>query len=707
MGAAALTLAPSAKQAQPPAPSRVKPPPRAPVGNQALLRRLQPKLTVGAIDDPLEREADHAADMVMRKEAPLASLTRAPPAVSRKCAACEAEDETSLQRKPAAPFAAGAVEAPAMVDNVLRSPGRPLDPAARAFFEPRLGHDFSEVRVHADDQAAASAQAIGASAYTVGSEIAFAAGRYRPDSPDGRHLLAHELAHVVQQGGAPVTTLRRQPEASLDDRYQAALANARQTGNWQESAELLNAFNTQDIDQRLAQLSNDEVGYLHQGALDNPSVGPDAQVAQMTAPGRPRASAPPAPAAPPAQDKPAAPAPPAAPAQPAPAPAGPGGAAAPTADQAARNRQVACVVRQGGCASSRDGGIPSADDIKNYNQQCKDKEGTQYAGPDVTPTDEECKNPPQETAPAEAKQEGWTTGEKVAVTVVAVVGTALVVGAVVTIVSGGTLAPLALALITAVTPVAEVGGGAVVGEAALGATITLEVTGAGAAAAATTLPPVVATATLGAATVPVAVAAAPAVAPAVATIAVAESSTAALATATALGIGTAVTLPSDQPQTKDDQDKQKRPCRVARYGSLLCPAGEQGHHIVADYTLRCGNRSEGVAGRNRIPGLPAFRDGPAICLQGYARTVGDEHNIAHASDAGIEALGAGGTPPGTAPIFAISGIAIAGATTARPDCAAEILQGVAQEPSLLGPTPARTTIAPASPQASKYLNCVP
>ena len=138
-----------------------------------------------------------------------------------------------------------------------------------------------------------------------------------------------------------------------------------------------------------------------------------------------------------------------------------------------------------------------------------------------------------------------------------------------------------------------------------------------------------------------------------------------------------------------EKDNEKRPCRTGRYGSLVCDPGEQAHHIVADYTLRYGNRAEGVAGVNRIPGLPSFNDGPAICLQGYAKTAGDEHNIAHEADAAIAALG-GAT--GTAPINQITLISVASATKARPKCAAEIANAVAQRPSLLGNTAARTTI---------------
>ena len=86
--------------------------------------------------------------------------------------------------------------------ETLRSRGRPLDADTRAYFEPRYGHNFSRVRVHADQQASSSARAVDAAAYTVGSHIVFADGRYRPGTAAGRRLLAHELAHVAQQRSA-------------------------------------------------------------------------------------------------------------------------------------------------------------------------------------------------------------------------------------------------------------------------------------------------------------------------------------------------------------------------------------------------------------------------------------------------------------------------------------------------------------------------
>lgn len=177
---------------------------------------LQAKLTVGAVDDPLEHEADRVAEQVLRMRAPAIVSPAARPQVSRKCSGCEEQDE--LKRKPAEPARRGprgldydlsavpvhadAPEtAPPIVDEVLRSSGRPLDAATRDFMEPRFGRDFSAVRLHTGAQAARSAAAVGASAYTVGHHVVMA-GDYTAEAPATRRLLAHELTHVVQQGAA-------------------------------------------------------------------------------------------------------------------------------------------------------------------------------------------------------------------------------------------------------------------------------------------------------------------------------------------------------------------------------------------------------------------------------------------------------------------------------------------------------------------------
>jgi hypothetical protein len=90
------------------------------------------------------------------------------------------------------------------VHDVVSSPGAPLDQDVREDMESRLGHDFSDVRVHTDGAAESSAKAVGAHAYTVGSHIAFQRSAYDPGSVAGRTTLAHELTHVVQQRSGPV-----------------------------------------------------------------------------------------------------------------------------------------------------------------------------------------------------------------------------------------------------------------------------------------------------------------------------------------------------------------------------------------------------------------------------------------------------------------------------------------------------------------------
>jgi Domain of unknown function (DUF4157) len=82
---------------------------------------------------------------------------------------------------------------------LTRSPGRSLDPVVRAFFEPRFGCDLSRVRVHTDPGSARAAAVLNARAFTVGWDVVFGDGEYHPHSPSGMWLLAHELAHAVQQ----------------------------------------------------------------------------------------------------------------------------------------------------------------------------------------------------------------------------------------------------------------------------------------------------------------------------------------------------------------------------------------------------------------------------------------------------------------------------------------------------------------------------
>jgi outer membrane protein OmpA-like peptidoglycan-associated protein len=190
---------------------------------------LQARLEIGAVNDPLEHEADCVAERVMQVPSPLsgqaspkasAGSPAGVPALQRKCAcagACEdcrsealSSERKQLHRKATTAQSSTPCEAPPIVHQVLQSPGRPLDPATRAFMEPRFGRDFSHVRLHSGESAERSAQEVGARAYTVGHNIVLGA-EARSATCDSRRLIAHELAHVVQQGGG-TGSLRRSPE---------------------------------------------------------------------------------------------------------------------------------------------------------------------------------------------------------------------------------------------------------------------------------------------------------------------------------------------------------------------------------------------------------------------------------------------------------------------------------------------------------------
>ena len=149
---------------------------------------LQTKMQVGHPSDAFEQEADRVADQVIATLADSA-ITSLPPRIQRFMG--------RLTRKTE--------DISASVDQVPASPGRPLDLALQRDMEQRFGHDFSKVRVHTGTQAERSARQVNAHAYTVGQAMIFGQGRYEPETNEGRRLIVHELAHVVQQsrGGPP------------------------------------------------------------------------------------------------------------------------------------------------------------------------------------------------------------------------------------------------------------------------------------------------------------------------------------------------------------------------------------------------------------------------------------------------------------------------------------------------------------------------
>ena len=190
------------------------------IGNQAIQRLtsspfIQTKLQVSAPEDESEQEADRVADTVMRMPEPTVSRqavvqpvsSHIKPLAQRACDKCEDEKQQDqaeagemVHRESGAQTAAPRVTNSVAANiHALNGGGSPLSNTTRAFFEPRFGADLSQVRVHTDSRAAATADSINARAFTVGNNIAFGPGRYAPHSHEGRQLLAHELTHVVQQ----------------------------------------------------------------------------------------------------------------------------------------------------------------------------------------------------------------------------------------------------------------------------------------------------------------------------------------------------------------------------------------------------------------------------------------------------------------------------------------------------------------------------
>lgn len=150
-------------------------------------RRLgQTRLTVSLPGDRWEQEADRLAESALGGQKPTVQPGQAP----------------ALMRSPS-PASGG------QVPSALGSQGRPLEAGTRTFMEKRFSYDFGQVRVHTDRGAARSAAALGARAYTVGQEVVFAEGQYAPGTPSGQKLLAHELAHTLQQE-SDMPVVRRQ-----------------------------------------------------------------------------------------------------------------------------------------------------------------------------------------------------------------------------------------------------------------------------------------------------------------------------------------------------------------------------------------------------------------------------------------------------------------------------------------------------------------
>jgi hypothetical protein len=200
---------------------------QAAAGNLAVQRlfndgSIQAKLSVSPRDDPHEKQADQVADQVMRMPEPqLSRVCDSDGSRARFQTDHLGQGRDRLQAKHAGATGLRVIAAPGAVHQALNTSGQPLGSDTRRFFEPRLGVDLDNVRIHTDRDAANAARSISARAFTAGPNVVFAQGQYQPDNESGRRLIGHELTHVLQQsgnGGSSVVDgrVQRSPDGDPD-----------------------------------------------------------------------------------------------------------------------------------------------------------------------------------------------------------------------------------------------------------------------------------------------------------------------------------------------------------------------------------------------------------------------------------------------------------------------------------------------------------
>jgi hypothetical protein len=182
------------------------------------------------VSTPARIHAEPSLSLALRRSDPLQRKCACggTPGATGECEQCR-KKPLRLKARYSEPGSLQDLTVPPIVQDVLNAPGQPLDTAARAFMEPRFGHDFSKVRVHTDAKASKSAGAVNAQAYAVAQDIVFAPGRYSPETKTGNMLIAHELAHVVQQSRTSPSLQSRStnlPDDALEREADAAAKQA-------------------------------------------------------------------------------------------------------------------------------------------------------------------------------------------------------------------------------------------------------------------------------------------------------------------------------------------------------------------------------------------------------------------------------------------------------------------------------------------------
>lgn len=214
---------------------------------------IQTRLQVNQAGDKYEQEADRVADQVVN------SVSTQQPAIQRKCAACEKEE--SVQKKPilqkmeeeevrskaqltreediqtkknsqSSESVSGDVQTKI---EQSKGAGSPLSSSTRSFMESRIGADFSNVKIHNDSNAHILSTKLNAQAFAVGNNVFFNKGKYNPESQSGKHLLAHELTHTVQQGSSIQTMIQKQDSETDNQGYTFGRdPHHHVPGNWAE-----------------------------------------------------------------------------------------------------------------------------------------------------------------------------------------------------------------------------------------------------------------------------------------------------------------------------------------------------------------------------------------------------------------------------------------------------------------------------------------